>query len=69
MLDAPKSLLLSGGYDFVLEYTRENRDPSDDLAALPTIFTALTEQLGLKLEARKVPIEMLIVDRCERLDG
>jgi len=57
---------LTVGYDFVLEYTRENRAPSDDLAALPTIFTALPEQLGLKLESRKVPIEMLIVDRCER---
>ena len=57
---------LTGKYDFKVEATPEfrianNPDPSDI-----TIFDALQRTLGLKLEARKAPVEMFIVDHIEK---
>jgi len=55
------------GFDFVLEFDRRQRTESDPNApALPTIFTALSEQLGLKLEPKKVPLDVLVVDHAEK---
>jgi uncharacterized protein (TIGR03435 family) len=52
----------SGRYDWVLEWSP---DPGAD-TALPSLFTALREQLGLRLEAQKGAMEMLVIDSTER---
>jgi uncharacterized protein (TIGR03435 family) len=65
---------LKGSYDFTLEYyrgpggvgVREGREPAPDPNG-PSLQMALQEQLGLRLESRKGPVEMLVVDHIERL--
>ncbi len=41
--------------------------PGDSDDSGPTIFTALQEQLGLKLESRKGPVDLLVVDSVEKM--
>ena len=53
---------LTGTYDLQLRWSNEVA-PADDR---PSIFTALQEQLGLKLERRRVTTEVMVVDRMER---
>jgi uncharacterized protein (TIGR03435 family) len=40
------------------------RVPAD--ASGPSIFTAVQEQLGLKLEGQKGPVEILVIEQVER---
>jgi uncharacterized protein (TIGR03435 family) len=54
---------IKGNFDIKLEYAPEGATDSP----LPSIFTALQEQLGLKLTPQKVPVEMLVVDHVERV--
>ena len=60
---------LTGKYDIELKWTPDNGPGSEaeksDQDAPPGIFTALQEQLGLKLESAKGPIQTLIIDRVE----
>jgi uncharacterized protein (TIGR03435 family) len=55
---------LDGNFDFKLDY---EPDLSQETSTHPSIFTALQQQLGLKLESSKVPIEMIVVDHAERI--
>lgn len=54
---------ISGHFDIKLSYAAEDATDS----TLPSIFTALQEQLGLKLERQTVPIEMLVIDHLEKV--
>jgi uncharacterized protein (TIGR03435 family) len=66
---------VSGDFDIDITFAPEFRPgraggPPPDAAALaggdrPSIFTALQEQLGLKLESTRGPVDVLVVDRAE----
>ena len=63
---------LKGNYSFKLEFSEEvigprgeGAGPAPDLGG-PSIFTALQEQLGLKLESTKGPVEMIVIERAEK---
>ena len=56
---------LTGRFDIRLEYTPAELESATDNPA-PSIFTAVQEQLGLKLESTRGPVELLIIDRVER---
>ena len=70
---------LTGEYDFTLEWTPEpgqgggpfgggpppDAPPPSDSSG-PSLFTALQEQLGLRLESQKGSAEMVVIDRVEK---
>jgi uncharacterized protein (TIGR03435 family) len=56
---------LTGKYDFTLSFTPDARPPSAP-ADGPTLFAALQEEFGLKLEAQKGPVEILVIERAEK---
>jgi uncharacterized protein (TIGR03435 family) len=57
---------LKGKYDFKLNFTNdESRAPTDG-SAPPGLFTAMQEQLGLKLEPVRAPAPVLVVDSVQR---
>jgi uncharacterized protein (TIGR03435 family) len=56
---------LTGKYDLSLKWRPDNQPPSDNSDELPGLFTALQEQLGLKLESSKGPVDTLVIDHIE----
>jgi uncharacterized protein (TIGR03435 family) len=67
---------LQGRWDFTLRWTPDETQfqgmgvrvppPSNDPDAPPGLFTAFQEQLGLKLESTRGPVEVLVVDGIEK---
>ena len=67
---------LSGHFSFDLKFAQELRPtaapaatapdapPTDD--AGPSLFTALQQQLGLKLNSTRGPVEVLVIDSAEQ---
>ena len=52
-------------YDFALQFSRdESGTPDPD--AYPSLFTAIEEELGLKLESAKGPVDTLVIDHIEK---
>jgi uncharacterized protein (TIGR03435 family) len=54
---------LDGDFEINLRWTPEGQEARPDA---PSIFTALPEQLGLRLDARRGPVRMLVTDSVER---
>jgi uncharacterized protein (TIGR03435 family) len=72
---------LAGIFDFKMEWTpgsvgeglmkeaAEKQEPPADGQTGPSIFTALQESLGLKLETRKISVETIVIDQAEKASG
>jgi uncharacterized protein (TIGR03435 family) len=74
---------LTGSYDFTMKFTPErfgtpmaSSDETGNASVAPvsgpggpSIFTAVQEQLGLKLQSGKGPVEVIVIDHMERPSG
>src|SRR5262249_29317761 len=68
---------LTGKYDFKLTWTSDAAwpatlgadSPVSSGESGPTLFTAIQQDLGLKLQAAKGPVETLVIDRAEKPDA
>src|SRR4029077_5742158 len=76
LLDRPvvDQTAIPGRYDFTLTFTPDDFQfggakmppPTDGSAPPPNLFTAVQEQLGLKLETTRAPADVLAIDRVEK---
>lgn len=57
---------LAGKWDWQLTWTDDDSRAPADASAAPGLFTAIQEQMGLKLDAVKAPAEVLVIDHVER---
>lgn len=56
---------LSGHFDVRLSWTPQAVTAVPDAAAPPLLFTAIQQQLGVKLESAKGPVDVLVIDHVE----
>jgi uncharacterized protein (TIGR03435 family) len=54
---------LEGGYDFTLATSRAERHPGDKWGDWAR---EALEEIGFRVEGRKIPLDVIVVDRCER---
>jgi len=66
---------ITGRYDFTLNWTPDESQfrgmgltipPPPDNATLPSLFTAIQEQVGLRLESTRAPADVLVIDKAEK---
>jgi uncharacterized protein (TIGR03435 family) len=57
---------LAGVFSFTLTYTPDSGEEKPAGETGPSVYSALQEQLGLRLEARKIPVDIVVVDHVER---
>ena len=55
---------LQGTYDYELDWTPDDAKHSESLG--PSLFTAMKEQIGLKLELQRRPLDVMYIDHIER---
>jgi uncharacterized protein (TIGR03435 family) len=53
---------IKGSFDFTIDYSVDDSNPENGLS----IFSAMQDQLGLKLESAKGPVETLVIDHAEK---
>ena len=56
----------SGAFDFELRWAPDTAAGSIDAQDRPSLFTAIREQLGFRLLARKTPTDVIVIDHVER---
>jgi uncharacterized protein (TIGR03435 family) len=56
---------IAGAYDFALRWAPDGAPATANAA--PSIFTALEEQLGLKLDKRELTVTVVVVDHAEKV--
>jgi len=67
---------IAGRWDFTLKWTPDDSQfsgmgarippPTDSANAPPNLYTAIQEQIGLKLEATKAPADVMVIDHVEK---
>jgi uncharacterized protein (TIGR03435 family) len=64
---------LQGVFNLTLQWSPDSARPANPQNGAategPSIFTAIQEQLGLRLRAQKVPVDVLVIDHAERPDA
>lgn len=63
---------LDGKYDYKLEWTPDETQVRSDESApqaegnVPSLASAIQEQMGLRLQSQKAPVEIIVIDRAEK---